>query len=288
MANLISFRSKNIINNGYNNSLRYELPGSSINFKDAEVAVHSIQIYNSQFNIDSDAYANNTFSIEVPTAATTSTVNITLNNGYYSYTDINRSIQAALVSEGAYLINADGDNVFYFQLTENSAYYAAQVDLAATPTALPSGYTRPATGLYSSGGSGLPTTTRVPRLIISNAAFGKIIGFSTGTYPAAPQTTAASILSNITPQINPVSSYMLRCSLINNPYSIPSDVITSFSIQGTTAGQLIDYKPNEYLWLNVSDATYSAITLTIVDQEERFPKFNDTDVLIMLAIRQKK
>ncbi|GMF09619.1 unnamed protein product [Phytophthora lilii] len=171
---------------------------SSINFTNTEIAVHSIQMYNSQFNIDATAYGNNSFSIIVPTAATTSIMNVTLNDGYYSYTDINRMIQVALVNAGAYLVDSNGNNVYYVQITENATYYAAQVDLAKVPTALPSGYTRPATGLYSSGGSGLPSTSYTPQLVINNAEFGKIIGYSAGTYPNAQTTTAQSLLSNIT------------------------------------------------------------------------------------------
>ncbi|DBA00611.1 TPA: hypothetical protein N0F65_007740 [Lagenidium giganteum] len=253
------------------NSKRQCLFVDSVKSQLSEIAIHSIQMYNSQFNIDSTAYGNNTFSIIVPTAATTSTIDITLNDGYYSYTDINRMIQTALVSAGAYLVDSNGNNV----------------DLASVPTALPSGYTRPSTGLYSSGGSGLPSTAYTPQLVINNVEFGKVIGYSAGTYPNAQTTTAQSLLSDITPQVNPTTSYMLRCSLINNPYAVPSDVLTTFTTQGTTAGQLIDYKPNEYLWLPVSDGTYSSIQLIIVDQEERFCRFNDTNVLISIAIRKR-
>ncbi|GMF20498.1 unnamed protein product [Phytophthora lilii] len=94
-------------------------------------------MYNSEYNIDAAQFWNNTFKIEVPTAGTTSTVSVSLPDGIYSYTDINRSIQTALVSAGAYLINPSGVNVFYIQLTENSVYYAAQFDFSATPATLP-------------------------------------------------------------------------------------------------------------------------------------------------------
>ncbi|GMF40696.1 unnamed protein product [Phytophthora fragariaefolia] len=88
-------------------------------------------------------------------------------------------IQSALISAGAYLIDGNGNNVFFIQLIENSTYYAAQVDVNLTPTSIGS-YTMPPTGAYSSGGSGLPTTARVPRLIIDNSKFGEVIGYSSG------------------------------------------------------------------------------------------------------------
>ncbi|GMF41168.1 unnamed protein product [Phytophthora lilii] len=164
-----------------------KLAHRSVNFVDVQMAIQSVSLYASNFNIDAIAFANTTFKIEVPTAATTSTISVTLADGWYTYADINRNIQTALVSAGAYLIDSQGNNVFFIQIEKNSTYYACQVDCSPTPTALGT-YTRPATGLYSSTGTGLPTTTRVPRLIIDNAAFGKVLGFSTGTYPAAAST----------------------------------------------------------------------------------------------------
>ncbi|GMF35652.1 unnamed protein product [Phytophthora lilii] len=225
----------------------------------------------------------------MPTANTYSPIQITLPDGYYSYANINSAVQAAMISAGAYLINADGDNVFYFNLAENQTYYACQVDLSPVPTSLPSGWTRPATGLYSSTGTGLPAAfAYTPKLIIDNAEFGKIIGFPLGTWPTPSQYTLKSVLSPIPPQINPVSSYQLRCSLVSNPYSIPDDVLTTFNTAGTTIGQLVSYQPNEFCWVDVPNGSYASITLTIVDQDERFAKLNDTKMLISLIIRQKK
>ncbi|GMF28819.1 unnamed protein product [Phytophthora lilii] len=111
----------------------------------------------------------------------------------------------ALVNAGAYLFHPSGENVFYVQLTENIVYYAAQFDFSATPTTLPTAggtWARLASGVYSSGGTGLPTTTRVPRLIIDKATFGKVVGLTAGTYPSASATVSSAQLSNTIPQIH--------------------------------------------------------------------------------------
>ncbi|GMF42739.1 unnamed protein product [Phytophthora lilii] len=211
--------STNLVQDGYNSTWKYSFPGSAADFRDVVCAVQSISMYNSEYNIDSFQFQNTTFKIEVPTAATTSVVSVNLTDGIYTYADINRSIQTALVNAGAYLINASGENIFYIQLSENSVYYAAQFDFSPTPTTLPTAggtWTRPSTGLYSTGGTGLPTTTRVPRIIIDNTEFGSVVGLSTGTYPSASATVASAQLSNIIPQIHPTSSYIVRCDLIKN------------------------------------------------------------------------
>ncbi|GMF34648.1 unnamed protein product [Phytophthora lilii] len=217
MASFLKLDSTNLVQDGYNSTWRYSFPGSAADFGDVVCAAQSITMYNSKYNVDSSLFQNTTFKIEVPTAATTSIVSVNLADGIYTYADINRSIQTALINAGAYLINPSGKNVFYIQLSENSVYYAAQFNFSPTPTTLPTvgeTWSRPATGLYSSGGTGLPTTTRVPRLIIDNVEFGKVVGLTHGTYPSSSATVASAQLANIIPQIHPTSSYIVRCDLI--------------------------------------------------------------------------
>jgi len=286
MASFIKLDSTNLVQNGYNNTWRYEFAGSSVNFVDTQMAIQSVSLYVSDFNIDSLAFGNTTFQIEVPTAATTSTISVTLADGWYSYADINRNIQTALVSAGAYLINSTGDNVYFIQIEENSTYYACQVDCSPTPTALGT-YTRPATGLYSTGGTGLPTTTRVPRLVINNAAFGKVLGYSTGTYPAAASTTAVSLLSNIIPQVHPTSSYIMRCDIIKNDYVVTGDILAAFDRGDSQIGEIVRYQPSNYAWVAVHNGPRSAITIRIYNQNDEPVHFRDKSVSIMLLFKPK-
>ncbi|KAE9068612.1 hypothetical protein PF010_g26997 [Phytophthora fragariae] len=113
MASFIKLDSTNLVQNGYNNTWRYEFAGSSVNFVDTQMAIQSISLYASDFNIDGLAFGNTSFKIEVPTAGTTSTISVTLSDGWYSYADINRNIQRALVCAGAYLIDGSGNNVYF-------------------------------------------------------------------------------------------------------------------------------------------------------------------------------
>lgn len=287
MTNLLTLSRKDIVNNGFNNTLRYEFPFSGVNFKNCEIALHSINMYNSAFNINGSLYSNNTFTIEIPHGNTYTNHTITLENGYYTYQNINDKIHRLFLDVGAYLIDKSGNNVFFMQLSENSVLYACQIDIDTPPTALPSGYSYAKSGYYSTS-AGLPNNLRTPRLIIDSDGFGKIIGFSNGTYPHDVLYEASSHTSNITPQINPISNYSLRCSLITNPFCIPSDIIATFSNKGTQNGQQIEYNPNEHLWLNIADGSYTSITLIIIDQEGRFVKFQDSDIMISLAIRTKQ
>ncbi|GMF25774.1 unnamed protein product [Phytophthora lilii] len=283
----IVFNRNNIVSNGYNNQLRFNFSGNAVNFKNQEIAISAIQIFNSQFNINGSVYSNNTFSILVPSASTYQTINISLPNGYYEYSDISNYITQQLILAGGYLIDAQDNNVTYSKVSANATYYSCQIDLLATPTSLPTGYSRPASGLYSAGGGGLPTATNTPKIVLSGN-FCNVIGFATGTYPSTTQTTNQSFLSTFTPQINPVSSYLVRCNLGNNKATQPPDILTSFSTQGTKIGQLISVSYPEYQWVTVNDGWYNNITLTTVDQDYNYPRFEDTSMLITLLIRDKK
>ncbi len=97
--------SKNVVNNGFNNTLEVSFPGSIAVFKDTEIALKSLTLYNSSFNINSSLYANHTFSLKIPFSGGYSTINISLPNGYFSYSDINGYIQNQLIAAGAYLIS---------------------------------------------------------------------------------------------------------------------------------------------------------------------------------------
>ncbi|GMF36455.1 unnamed protein product [Phytophthora lilii] len=291
MASFLKLDSTNLVQDGYNSTWKYSFPGSAADFRDVVCAVQSISMYNSEYNIDSFQFQNTTFKIEVPTAATTSIVSVNLSDGIYTYADINRSIQTALVNAGAYLINGSGENVFYLQLSENSVYYAAQFDFSPTPTTLPTAggtWTRPSTGLYSTGGTGLPTTTRVPRLIIDNASFGSVVGLTVGTYPSTSATVASAQLSNMIPQIHPTSSYIVRCDLIKNEYVASGDILSAFDRGDAQVGQLISYEPSQYAWMNCHNGSRSTITISIYNQNDQKAKFRDTSVSIMLLLRPKK
>lgn len=287
MASVINFSSKDVLSNGYNNVLRYNISNSSVNFKDCEVALSSIQMYNSQFNVNAALYNNNTFSIVMPTAATTVQYDFSLPNGYYSYADITNAIQLRLVQQGAYLIDNAGNNVYYIKIQTNATYYSASIDVISVPIALPVGWTRPASGLYSSTGSGLPAVAYTPQIVMTSS-FGTLLGFNASTVPSTQIVTSGqSFLSTKTPQINPVSIYIVRSNLIKNAYSNPPDVLTSFTTQGTSIGQLIDVRPNELAWLDVTDGAKSFVELSIVDQNHMPVRFEDTQINVLLLIRQR-
>lgn len=285
MTNLIILNYSNIVSNGFNNTFRYTFPVSSINFADQEIALVSISMINSQFNIDATLYANNTFSLIIPTGSTTTTLNITMPDGYYSYTDINGYVQKQLDSIGAYLQDANGNHAYYIRFLNNPNYHACQLDMAPVPTTLPSGYSYATSGLYSTAG-GLPTTAATVQLVVLSN-FDKVIGYDVGTYPSTVQSTLQSFLSNKLPQINPVSSYLVKCNLVHNAYFRPIDIMDSFFTQGTNIGDRLDVKPPELVWHTIPNRIKPYLEIVILDQNLNPVKFQNPYINISLMIRIK-
>ena len=92
MSFTLVLNSSNVSNTSTNTSFKYNFINGGFKIKDMEMCVSSITIPYSFYNVSS-YYNNQTFSLIFPTAATTSTVSVTLPEGFYSVTDINSYIQ---------------------------------------------------------------------------------------------------------------------------------------------------------------------------------------------------
>ena len=287
MSFTLVLNSSNVSNTSTNTSFKYNFINGGFQIKDMEMCVSSITIPYSFYNVSS-YYNNRTFSLIFPTAATTSTVSITLPEGFYSVTDINSYIQQICLDNGAYLIDSSGNYVYYQQLVYNSTYYSVQLLLYSVPTTLPTGYTRPTTGIYS-GVSSLPTTAYTPQFVLaSSGSISTIIGFKSGaTYPSAQTTTQQSILSTLTPVGSTINSLIMQCSLVDNPVTVPSDILDSMPIQNSTFGTNITYDPSFEKFITLSNGTFTNFTFSFRDQNLNEIYARDPNVSITLIIRKK-
>ena len=123
------------------------------------------------------------------------------------------------------------------------------------------------------------STANNPQITITTA-FGNLIGFNVGTYPSSLSTSTQSILSSKTPIISPVSTYIIRCNLINNKFSNPNDAMVQIPLNASL-GSVINY----YAWdLNYNRISYKQLILTFTDQQFEEIQLNDIDVSINLTI----
>jgi hypothetical protein len=257
-----------------------------------EMCVSSITLPYSFYNVSS-YYANRTFSLIFPTAATTTTINVRLPEGFYTVTNINSYIQQVCIDYGAYLIDSTGNYVYYQQLAYNTTYYAVQLLLFSVPTTLPTGYSYATAGslgsIYTSAIK-LPTTAYTPQFVLaSSESIATIIGFKTGTtYPSAQTTTSQSLSSTLTPVGSTVNSLILQCSLVNNPVTMPSDILDSMPIKDTSFGSNITYDPSFEKYVSLSNGSFNSFTFFFRDQNLNEIYARDPNVSITLIIRPKK
>jgi hypothetical protein len=209
-------------------------------------------------------------------------------------TDINNYIQQVCINYGAYLIDSTGNYVYYQQLVYNSTYYAVQLLLFLVPTTLPTGYSYAAAGSLGSvytTAIKLPTTTaKTPQFVLaSTGSIATIIGFKSGTtYPSAQTTSSQSFLSTLTPVGSTVNSIIMQCSLVNNPITVPSDILDSMPIKNTSFGSNITYDPSFEKFISLSNGTFNNFTFSFRDQNLNEIYARDPNVSITLIIRQKK
>ena len=294
---VIVLNQNNIVQDGSNNTLVYNFPNSIV-FKDKYIAVSSIQMYYSWFNITS-ALANNLFTYTWIVGGVSTTYNINIPNGIYEIEQLNKLIQFVCIQNGTYLIDGNNNYVYYFEIEINPVRYAVQLNTFQVPTSLPAGYTQPANF------AGYPTNTFNP-VVSFPSYFNQIVGYSAGfssnpntangyVPPSPTQSTnyatkdgygTLSYLSNTYPNVQPNSSLYVSISNINNPYSVPSSIIYSITSSFAVGEQITDRPPN-FMWNKLIDGTYNELRVQFLGTNYQPITINDPQMTIMLTIRDK-
>jgi hypothetical protein len=264
------------------NQYVYTFP-STVKFSDGDaIGVSSVAIYNSTFNITS-LRGNNTFTIAWNAAATT-TFTITIPDGYYSVENLNFFLQQQCILNNLYVTNASGQNVYFLEFIINPPRYAVSLNAYPIPTAAQAttlGYTQPVGATWT-----YPAAAQCPQITFGTP-FGALIGYTAASYPTTSSvSTIQNFISDLTPNLNVVDSYIMTCSLINSPYSIPSDAF--FTIPLTAGlGSLISVFPSEIVFNDIAPNSYQQIKITFFDQNFNRLEMNDNQLTLSLAILNK-
>jgi hypothetical protein len=284
--------TNNLVANAQNNTFVYRFP-NSVQFSQNFIAFASCSIYYSWFNITA-TQTNNTFTYNWVSGATTTTYTITIPDGLYEVATLNQYLQFAFITNGHYLVNAAGQNVYYAEFLVNSARYAVQINTFLFPTALPAGYTNPAAIVF-------PIQTFNP-VITLPANINQILGFianfatdqNTNNAFVNPATAFVSKLANGTisyisttaPNVQPNSSLFFSISNIDNAYAQPTSIIYTL-VPTVGIGELINERPANFIWNKLIQGTYNEIRLTILGTNLQPIKINDPSITIVLVIKDK-
>jgi hypothetical protein len=294
---VVVLNQNNITPDGLNSELVYKFP-NSVTFKDKYIAVTSISMFYSWFNILISAN-NNKFTYTWTAGAVTTTYTITIPDGLYEIVDLNNYIQFVAIQNSTYWTIA-GVNFYPFELLVNPNRYAVQLNTYLIPIVLPAGATIPG------GFPGWPAVAQNSQVGFPNF-FNQIVGYTAGfisnanlanayvpPVPAGASTNyvaknglgTLSYLSNFSPQVQPNANVLFNISNINNPYSQPSSVIYSLS-PSVTIGAQIDVQPPNFMWNRLIDGTYNELRLQLKGTNGNRLQIQDPNMTILLAIRDR-
>lgn len=262
---------------GSNNS-KYQLnfPGGGFSIpKGYKLGLQSLQIPYSWFNISS---YNNNNSFGYKLNGITYTLNLL--DGFYTIDDLNNAFQNLMYSNGHYLKDSYGNYWYPAQLSQNTTFYGIQYDAFVIPSSLPAGYTNPANVFYNT--LQIPTAT-IMQLVVPNTNFTKIIGYSAGNYPENSQTSIYSTIGDMTPNLTPVNSVVLRCNLVSNPQSAPNDLFYAFA-PDVQFGANINISPAYPGFLEVKSGSFPSIEIQLCDQNFSPLQMKDNNVCIQLIL----
>jgi hypothetical protein len=275
---MLVLNSNNVVAGSNNTTYQYKFSRNMMIKDEAEMAISSVTIPYSWYNITA-RYANNIVAIYFPVTFGSAPLSITFDDGFYTVTDINARIQQECIKEGFYLINASGQYVYYLTLLYNPTTYGVQLICQPVPTSLPAGWSAPANW------NGYPPTPTTPNLIITNAEFGKLIGFTTGTYPSSVSfPTYYNVLNTFTPVGSNINNLIVRSSLVDNEIGFPTDIVDSLAIT-SSFGENINYVPPVLKWVKISAGIYQYFNITFVDQNLNSIYALDNNVCITLMIK---
>ena len=284
MTSTIVLKSSNITDPTTNAVFKYDFP-NSVNLIDHEVALISASMYYSWNNI-STVLENRTFQYQyVNGSDTTQTVTVTLDEGLYEISDINKALQFSMINEGLYLTNNEGENVYYLEFVINTVRNSVDINTYSVPTDISGGFTTPSNWV------GFPTTTYNPNLIVpSTSKFNEIIGYASG-FETGLNTgvgTTLSFSSSVSPNVQPNSNLLIDVGAFSdNRFSNPAGVIASI-VPSVNVGALINVKPPEYVYSPIKNGIYSSVTVRLLNAFTLQPQqIEDPSIVIILGIRKK-
>ena len=269
-SNLVPTTANNIYTLNFSNTF---------DLRDKEVAVTGITIPYSWYNITA-LYGNNSFEYVWIDGSVNSVVYP--DGGYNSAADLNSYLQYVMQTNGHYLINDTGADVFFLNIAVNPIAYGIEISSLVTPSSLPTGWSLPA-------GAGWSLNGYSPQFYLNNPAFNKFLGFnSTATYYPSNlgvQTGNLSFQSQNTPDFSTIQTVYLSTNTVNNLYSATPGVFFSF-VPNLPYGNLLDIKPQQFLFCSCSGAgSQTNITVRFLDQNFRPLNILDTNLQIGIMVR---
>ena len=211
---------------------------------------------------------NGNFSYIWPNGAGFLTYTVTApSNSFWEITDLNAYLQSVMVSNKTYLIDSSGNPVYFINIQVNQSRYGVSVNITPVPTSLGT-YTMPASSGWSlpTGSAATPSIVVPSGAAYNNGTFGSFIGFASGSFPPAPQSTFYSAVSSFPPTVSPVSTIIVTSNLCDNRFNTNRNVLFSFTPSNTQFGEVIVVEPLNTAHYYPCRGQTNAVQLSFYDQ----------------------
>jgi hypothetical protein len=216
-----------------------------------EIALLKSSIWYSYHNISSE-FSNNVLRYRTAPAASWNTVNF--DNGIYSITDINNTLQAKMKADGNYSV-VGGLDTFSISISPNYTTLRAVVSISGT---------------YA--------------LDFTQSNLHELLGF---TSIVVSTTQSGANNADITRGVN---SLVIKNSLVKNSYDngLDSSIIFSF-VPNVSPGALMDISPNVPIYLDINRRNHiESMRFTLHDNQNRLVKLNGEHTFSLYDLREKK
>ena len=294
MVQTIVFNSSNVVPSTNNTRYRFNLAQTTFIKKGSKVAIQSITIPYSWYNISASIFGNSQFSLIIPVSnigGTTKTINFAIPDGFYTLDQLNSYMQSVLITNGYYLKNA-GNNIYYSQFVYNTSLYKIEIDMLPVPTTIGTytyGTTSIGWGLTPStnNGGGLPAIGYTPQIVFPvTGGLDSILGFSPNTtLPSVQTTVSQAFVSNQTPNLTPINSLIVLSNLVNNRYSVNNQTLFALTPNTTFGSNIVVNNSLTDSFVDIFEGYYNYIDLEFRDQNFNFMNIRDPNLTILMLIK---
>ena len=231
-------------------------------------------IYYSWRNVTS-RLGNNTFQYRLNDV----TYDVNIPDGFYSVGDLNSYLEFVMAKNGHYLVDSDGNNVYYLSFNANLVYYQVTFSCKPIPAVLPAAHTNP---------KGLTLSGKTPQLIFTNDSFNKLLGINNGSYPLTSATTTTyTFNSQNIAQISPVTTVLVGCNLVYNQFNNVNRTVFYQFTPNSAYGSYMTFEPSYPVFFDSNNGYYDNIELSFYDQNGYALDILDTNVTCTILLKDK-
>jgi len=264
------------ITNSNNSEFSYPFPSTAQFTTSNQIGLSSLSIFYSWNNI---SVKKNNNKFQYIWNGTTKT--LTIPDGQYEISALNKFLQFQFIANNHYLINSNGDYVYFAEFLLNNTEYGVNIITYAVPAAASTTYPAASNTHFTFSG-----TTFNPVIQMGSLGnFHKIIGYASTFASSAVAQTSRTYSSSTAPIINPDSNIVVSINgIINNPYSSPNSIVYSFGISAGIGQQILE-KPSQVTMNPIQPGSYSNLDVRILNADTLLPvEIKDPEVSIVFVI----